>query len=140
MITVNLLSDNSFTVVSRETVYIGKYTWTYYQFHLDRYLQSLSTSTNILQLKAVIQDAPSYPIINWNSPISAINTVTDFLMYGINWIIYILNYIILAPIKILFYPVNIIMSLIGLNTSSDSAIKAFYLIYNLNIPYIPYTR
>ena len=70
MITVNLLSDNSFTVVSRETVYIGKYTWTYYQFHLDRYLQSLSTSTNILQLKAVIQDAPSYPIINWNSPIS----------------------------------------------------------------------
>lgn len=138
MITVNLLLDNSFTVVSRETIYIGKYTWTYYQFHLDRYLQNLSNSTNILQLKAVIQNIPTYPAKNFSTAIAGINTVTNFLMYGINWIIYILNYILLAPIKILFYPVNIVMSLIGLNTSRDDAIQAFYLIYNLNIPYIPY--
>lgn len=134
MLVYQLSPQNDMTILTYETTYIGKYSFTYYQFHLDRYLANLNASTDIMQLKALVQDKPTYPTVDWTQ---GFKTVANFFLYGINWIIYILNYILLAPIKLILYPFNIIFALVGLNTSDQSSIQAFYNVYSLDIPQIP---
>lgn len=140
LISIHIFDINGMSVITKESInYYGKYTWTFYKLDLPQYVKNLETSIQIDQLTKIFPQVPTFPrtpsgidVIEW------LRWIGNLFPYMVNWIIYIENIILLAPLKLLLYPVNILMAIFGLNTASNEAIQAFNMLYNINIPFIPY--
>ena len=130
--------DSSMTVITEgEINYFGQYTWKYYWFDINKWLQSLETSIKIDQLAQALPDPPTLPTKPGNDILQWISFIAQLLtVYVTNWLIFVINVVLILPIKLLLYPVNIILAIIGINTSDNAFIQAFNYLYNLNIPLI----
>ena len=115
------------------------YSWYYYKLDIQSYLRNLQTSLNITQLNAVIPEKPvlkaapeAWKVVEW------LEYIANFLfVYLINWLIYIINWVFIVPIKILLYPFNILLAILGIQTSDIEWVKSIREIYELDIPLIP---
>ena len=128
------------TIIHNESINYGTYTWTYKVIDLKLYLQNLEEQLNINTVISMFPNQPELPttpadtdILGWIKFVASI-----LLQYIANWIIYALNYLLLAPLKIILYPANIIITILGLNTTEESYIKVLRSIYQFQLPYIPY--
>lgn len=140
LISIHIFDLDGLSVLTREQInYFGQYNWTYYRLDLPQYIKNLETSIQIDQLTKIFPQVPVFPrkptsidVIEW------LSWIGKLFPYIVNWVIYVSNIVILAPLKLLLYPISIILAILGLNTASNEAIQAFNILYNINIPMIPY--
>ena len=134
------LNLTGFSVITQQNVQIGTFTWTFYKLDVSKYLQNLKSSLDLAQLGNLIPVAPQIPNApKWTDVLSILKfLVNTFLTFIANWLIYIIQIAIIMPLQFMYYPINIILSILGLNTSNDSWVQAFTTIYKFRLPQIPY--
>lgn len=129
------------TIIENRSITYGTYIWEYKYFNVYQYIKNLNYSLNNLNFNSMIPSQPILPntpnstwdILGW---IKFIGSVV--LIYVANWVIYALNWLILMPIKLtVLYPLNVILSILGLNTTNNDYIVVITELYNWSIPYIP---
>ena len=143
LIAFGLHRIQGFTVVTQKSIVYGPdYTWTYFEIDFGKYLQNLETSISFDQFPEVFGiTIPTLPVKPANNAdvVGWLNFTAKLIsVYLLNWIIFALNNLVLIPIKLLLYPTNVILAVLGINTSNNDFIVAFKGLYSLNIPLIPY--
>lgn len=133
------ITYTGFSIVNQKSINYGVFTWTYYEFDVKQYLQSIEASLTDSNVFNVVPTAPQLPTApNWSDVLSVLKFAFNSLFIWVfNCIIYALNWVILAPLKLVLYPLNILYAIFGLNTANADWIQAFNTLYSFEIPLIP---
>lgn len=134
------LTYTGVSIIAKESIDYGSYTWTYWRIDTFEYVKSLETSLDINNLSNIDIIPPTLPQApNWSDILKVLKYfVSVGFIYVFNWIIFVLDFILLKPLQLLLYPINIFYALLGLDTANTGWIQIFKNLYSANIPYIPY--
>lgn len=132
---------SQYTIIRHEMRQIGTWTWNFYSFDTLAYLKNLQNSftnpqflTNTFTGK--LPTLPTSP--NWADLTSIYRYIVNSIIFVPNVFIALINYVLIAPIQLLIYPINVVMSLLGINTTNKDFVTAFNFLTNLKINYINY--
>lgn len=132
-------STEGTVITAHDINYFGQWTWHYYTFDVYKYLKSLETSINPMNMFMSLPNFPSLPQNpDWTNIVSILNYVAKILAVFIpNVAIYMIN-TFWVPTKLILYPATILMALIGFDTNWPPLMEGIRFMYTLQIPFIPY--